>query len=250
MTLLFPWFILAIALVLAAGIFLLPPIFRRRFRKSRLQNIPAPVFREEYSVELQPVVPDKPLVAADRSTVPELPRSYGIDRMVLMARDPHWLYAYWEITATKQGEFSVNYGPAAWVATRNILRVYDVTGIDFNGGNANSYIDIAVSEEVDNWHIHVGEPDRSFCVDLGRMFPDGKFVPLLRSNVVTTPRASLSDRLDEEWMWIEGLYRSIGTFRYGTSSPLIIREMAERAGAGLLPLGISSPGQWEVGSVK
>lgn len=244
MTLLFPWIFLAILLALTAGIFLLSPRLSRRPRKNRLQKLPAPVFREEYSLELQPVVPDKALLDAP-PPAPGLPHSYGIDRLVLMARDPFWLFAYWEITATKQGEFSRSYGPAAWASTKNILRVYDVTGIDFNGGNAISFIDIPVSEEVDNWHIHVGEPDRSFCVDIGRVFPDGKFIPLLRSNVVTTPRASLSDSIDEEWMWIEGLYRSIGTFRFGTSSPMIIRELAEMAGAGLLPLGISSPGKWE-----
>ncbi|MHB1042513.1 MAG: DUF4912 domain-containing protein [Eubacteriales bacterium] len=244
MTLLFPWIFLAILMALTAGIFLLSPRLSRRPRKNRLQKLPAPVFREEYSLELQPVVPDKALLDAPPPP-PGLPHSYGIDRLVLMARDPFWLYAYWEITATKQGEFNRSYGPAAWASTKNILRVYDVTGIDFNGGNAISFIDIPVSEEVDNWHIHVGEPDRSFCVDIGKVFPDGKFIPLLRSNVVTTPRASLSDSIDEEWMWIEGLYRSIGTFRFGTSSPMIIQELAERAGAGLLPLNISSPGKWE-----
>ena len=246
MALLLAWLFLALALVLAAGIFLLPSWRRRLARKDRLQNLPAPVFREEFSAELRPEVPESPSPRlAYRPPAAGLPRSYGVDRMVLLARDPHWLYAYWEITATKQEEFSGNYGPAAWKATKNVLRVYDVTGVDFNGGNANSYIDIPVSEEADNWHIHVGEPDRSFCVDLGRMFPDGKFVTLLRSNIVTTPRASLSDRLDEEWMWIEGLYRSISSFRYGTSSPLIVEEMAQRAGAGLLPLNASSPGQWD-----
>jgi len=78
------------------------------------------------------------------------------------------------------------------------------------------------------------------------MFPDGRFVTLLRSNIVTTPRASLSDRLDEEWMWIEGLYRSIERIKYGTSSPLIIEELSIRRGA--LPLGISSPGNWKAES--
>ena len=122
------------------------------------------------------------------------------------------------------------------------MRVYDVTGVDFNGTNAKSFVDIHVDEHVDNWHIQVGEPDRSFCVDLGRMFQDGHFVTLLRSNIVTTPRASLSDRLDEEWMWIEGLYRSIGRFQYGASSPMIVEELAMRAGK--LPLEVSSPGIW------
>jgi hypothetical protein len=243
---LFTWLFLAIVLVLAAGIFLLPSISRRPAKKSKFTPS-AHLFGEEYAGELPPELKPEPEpqarpVRPHRPPETELPQSYGVDRLALMARDPHWIYAYWEITATKQGEFAVNYGPAAWVDTRQVLRVFDVTGIAFNGGNANSYVDIPVSEEVDNWHIRVGEPDRAFCVDLGRMFPDGKFVTLLRSNVVTTPRASLSERLDEEWMWIEGLYRSIGRVPCGTSSPMIVEELAERAAISALPLGISSPG--------
>ncbi|MCL6639124.1 MAG: DUF4912 domain-containing protein [Firmicutes bacterium] len=244
MNALYPWLFIAIFLVLAAGIFLLPSLFRRPARKSKL-TAPARLLKEEYSTELSPEVRPEPLPPAAKPQRPpeiELPRSYGVDRIALMARDPHWLFAYWEITATRQEEFAGSYGPAAWALTRQVLRVYDVTGVAFNGENAHSYIDVHVGEQADNWHIHVGKPDRSFCVDLGRMFPDGKFVTLLRSNVVTTPRASLSDRLDEEWMWLESLYYSIGRFRYGTSSPMIIEEMAGRAGLGALPLGISSPG--------
>ena len=240
---LFTWLFLAIALALAAGIFLLPSRSRRAAKKSKFTP-PAHLLEEEYAGDLLPFQPF-PQPRPGRPHRPpevELPRSYGVDRMALMARDPHWIFAYWEITAARQDEFNGSYGPAAWSGSRQVLRVYDVTGVEFNGGNANGYVDIPIGEEVDNWHINVGEPDRSFCVDLGRIFPGGKFVPLLRSNVVTTPRASLSDRLDEEWMWIEGVYRSIGRISYGTSSPMIVEELAGRAGMGALPLGISSPG--------
>ncbi|OPX86607.1 MAG: hypothetical protein A4E53_03041 [Pelotomaculum sp. PtaB.Bin104] len=241
MNVLSTWLFLAIILVLASGIFLWPLVKRNRSAKkinhqSRLT--PVPLYNQEFSRELTftpaKSSPSQPLEA-------ELPHQYGVDRMVLMARDPHWLYAYWEVTATKQEDFNHSYGgPAAWSTTHPVLRVYDITGIDFNGNNAHGFTDIHIGESTDNWYVEVGQPDRTFCIDLGRMFPDGRFVTLLRSNIVTTPRASLSDRLDEEWMWIEGLYRSIGRFQYGTSSPMIIEELALRAG--VLPLGISSPG--------
>ncbi|MFX4262017.1 DUF4912 domain-containing protein [Pelotomaculum propionicicum] len=234
-------FFSALILVIAAGIFLWPA---RRNREAKIEIPPRPLFIEEPAEELGIHIP----AAANRPAPVQpdiyLPHNYGMDRMVLLARDPHWLFAYWEITATKQEEFTGAYGPEAWHASHPVLRIYDVTGIEFNGKNAHKHIDYHVEEHIDNWHIEVGEPDRSFCVDLGRMFPDGRFITLLRSNIVTTPRASLSDRLDEEWMWIEGLYQSIGRVKYGTSSPLIIEELALRKGA--LPLGISSPGSWNV----
>lgn len=244
MNVLLPWLLLAVILVVAIGVFLWPARRSRPVQKKEFEILPRPLFREEAAEELGLHIPAATARPVYNTTEPELPRSYGVDRMVLMARDPHWLFAYWEITATKQEEFRNSYGPVAWTSTHPVLRVYDITGVDFNGQNANGYVDIHVSEHIDNWHIQVGEPDRSFCVDLGRMFPDGRFVTLLRSNIVTTPRASLSDRMDEEWMWIEGLYRAMGRFQYGTSSPMIIEELALRAGQ--LPLGISSPGKWEV----
>ncbi|RJQ30397.1 MAG: DUF4912 domain-containing protein [Peptococcaceae bacterium] len=243
------FWILVIILVLAAGIFLWPEkVFRpfvqpflKKLQKSPREVPVQTIFRSETASELAPPVTIsatwEPAVGA---TGPELPHSYGVDRMVLLARDPYWLYAYWEITATRQEKFKETYGAPAWTASRPVLRVYDVTGVPFNGLNANGFQDIEISEQTDNWHIPVGEPDRAFCVDLGRMFPDGRFITLLRSNIASTPRASLSDRTDEEWMWIEGIYRSISRLPLGVSSPLIVEEIAERAG--VLPLGISSPG--------
>lgn len=238
MNVLSPWMFAALILVLAVGIFL----FSRRSRPAgnkEPEAPPRPLFKEETAQELGPGFPPLQVQPVHTSPEPQLPQNYGVDRMVLMARDPHWLYAYWEVTATKQEEFKKTYGPAAWTSTQPVLRVYDVTGVDFNGENAKSFMDIQVNEHTDNWHIEVGKPDCSFCVDLGRMFPDGRFVTILRSNIVTTPRASLSDRLDEEWMWIEGLYSSLSTFQYGASSPMIIEELSLREGK--LPLGISSP---------
>lgn len=234
MTISLSWF-LAAALAVALLVIFLRPFRRPARRPAPAEKTVSPAFNEEMAVEL--AVPVPPPVR--QPAVPELPVAYGLDRLILLVRDPYWLYAYWEITATKQEEFDRTYGVRAWQSSRPVLRVYDVTGIEFNGQNSNSYIDINVNEQADNWHIPAGRPNRSFCLDLGRRFPDGRFVTLLRSNTVTTPRDDLSECLDEQWMWIEGLYR---TYRpqYGLSSPLLVEEMG--AGAGMLPLGISSPG--------
>jgi hypothetical protein len=196
-----------------------------------------PEFKEEYSRELTPLI-----FASAPSAEPYLSPYYGIDRLVLLARDPNWLYAYWEITATKLGEFSTTYGPEAWANSQPVLRVYDISGINPGEQKGLSCIDIGINNEADNWHINVQKPDHTFYVDLGRRFPDGRFVTLLRSNPVTTPRASLSEQVDEEWMWIEGIYRAY-RYQFGFGSPMFAEEMAQKAGA--LPFGISSPGQWQ-----
>ncbi|MDD4237316.1 MAG: DUF4912 domain-containing protein [Desulfotomaculaceae bacterium] len=244
----FIWLLLALIMVLAVGVFLWPSLRRQKAKKTGTETLPRPQFMEEIAEELSLTVPVAPENQVQHLPEPQLPHSYGVDRLTLMARDPHWLYAYWEITATKQDEFVRNYGPEAWSSTHPVLRVYDVTGVDFNGSNAKGFLDITLSDDIESWNIEVREPDRSFCVDLGRMFQDGRFITLLRSNVANTPRASLSDRPDEEWMWIEGLYRTLGKFQYGVSSPMLTEELSLKAGK--LPLEISSPGNWHPGSEK
>ena len=233
-----PW-LLGALIILAIMVFFVRPGLRNRHRKKPgMVPLETPSFQHETAGELCPPVPEP----AARAPFPELPHAYGVNRLVLLVRDPNWLYAYWEITATKQDEFNAAHGRDAWNNTRPLLRVYDVTGIHFNGRNANSFLDISMPEFTDSWHFNVDKPDHSFCVDLGRIFPDGRFIPLLRSNVVTTPSASISNCLDEEWLWIEGLYKTI-YYQMGLSSPVIIEEINERMGA--LPLGISSPGRRE-----
>ncbi|MFZ5642130.1 MAG: DUF4912 domain-containing protein [Bacillota bacterium] len=212
--------------------FILWPTFKtRKQRKPDIQK-ELPQFTEEYSEEIA-----EPIKQKLPDPVPELPHSYGVNRLVLMVRDPYWLYAYWEVTATKMDEITTLYGPDIWDSSRAVLRVYDVTGIDFNGNNAISSFDCSLDSAIDQWYINVPSANRSYCVDLGRLLPNGSFITILRSNLVTTPRDNLSDRLDEEWMWIEGLYYR---HQLGVSSPLIIEELNERMGK--LPLGISSPG--------
>jgi len=233
MILLFLFLSLALALTYVILRFRRPVVSTQEARPATGQ----PVIMEEFAAELVPELPARPCPPALLSGN-DLPHRYGTDRLVLMARDPAWLFAYWEVSAARQDDFDRVYGPQAWRGSRPALRVYDVTGVDFNGQNAQRVFDIGLHEATDNWHINVDAPDHSFLVDLGRVLPDGRFITLLRSNLVQTPRAGLSDRTDEQWMWIEGLYRSL-RYQVGTGSPLIVEEMAARSGE--IPLSVSSP---------
>lgn len=236
MNVLLAWVLGAMALILLLAVFLWSR-HNQAAKKTPGMGARKPLYQEEFALELNPPMPPQPVTKAAETL--NLPERYGIERLVLMVRDPYWLYAYWEISATRQDEFQTCYGHGSWQSSRAMLRLYDVTGVEFNGSNANSFIDIPVNDEADNWHVYVGKPDRELCLELGRVLPDGRFITLLRSNTVLTPRASLSDRLDEEWMWIEGIYRQMGRMRMIGSSPLLIEEFA--GGISIMPLGISSP---------
>lgn len=164
---------------------------------------------------------EPPRVEPKRPAATELPWGYGKDRIVLQTRDPWWIHTYWELTmATRDrliGEFGNQFS-----AARPTLRVYDVSNIIFDGTNAHRFFDIEIKFEAMNWYIDVGGPGRSWCVDLGIRLSDGRFITIVRSNVVSTPLDGPSWVTDEEWMIPEDLFaRLYGMgFGFGRSSPV------------------------------
>lgn len=157
----------------------------------------------------------------------ELPKIYGETKIMLLPRDPFWAFAYWEISEKTKKEFEEKLK----VAQLN-LRVYDVTGIDFDGTNANSYFDIQVSELADNWYINLPQMNRSWCVDLGLKYPDGSFEMITRSNIVHAPRYGVSPITDEQWAMLqkdfERLLEISGISQIGKGSFDVAKLMRER----------------------
>jgi hypothetical protein len=135
---------------------------------------------------------------ADRESG-ELPRAYDCDRIVLLPRDPWWVFAYWEIIPTTRLQALRALG-AEGEGAREVLRVYDVTFITFTGDNAWQSFDVELSPGADRWYLNVGRPAASFCVEIGLATPGGRFLPLARSNVVTTPRATPSPDTALHWV--------------------------------------------------
>ena len=78
--------------------------------------------------------------------------------------------------------------------------------INFKGSNAHRYFDLEVPHNADNWYIDTAGPGRSWCVDFGLSLEDGRFITILRSNVVTTPLDGPSWVSDEEWTIPEDLF--------------------------------------------
>ncbi len=129
----------------------------------------------------------------------ELPGAYGCDRIVLLPRDPWSLFAEWEITPATRVNALRALGAEAEGA-REILRVYDVTFITFTGDNAWQSFDVELPPGTERWYLNVGRPAASFCVEIGIVTPRALFLPLARSNVVTTPRAAPSADTTVRWV--------------------------------------------------
>lgn len=128
-----------------------------------------------------------------------IPTGYGDDRIVLMVKDPWWLYAYWEIQPSTERAVRGQLAPQEVAGLQTVLRVYDVTGLDGPDDGAHPSLDIPLSDLATNWYLHTDAPTRSFVVEIGLLTADGRFLRLARSNRVTAPRFGPSDMMDETW---------------------------------------------------
>ena len=172
----------------------------RRGRPKKVAPPPAPP--EPVAVS----APEGPPPAPPPS-IPELPDVYHQDRITLMVRDPYWAHAYWEITSESYRQAADALGDEAPQAG-TVLRVYDITGVDFDGTNAIRSWDVEIGG-ADNWYLDLGEPDHVYCVEIGLRAPSGRFVAIGRSNLARTPRDRVSDVIDEHWMSREAEFERV-----------------------------------------
>ncbi|MSR64608.1 MAG: DUF4912 domain-containing protein [Verrucomicrobiae bacterium] len=181
-------------------------------RKKRVATAPAkparavkpaePMTAPKRATKPEPVEQAKPdLVVSHRYEVPgaakqtfieenlgELPDSYATGRLFLSARDPHWMYSYWDYGREQMHDFRMS--------ARNgtvYLRVCDVTDINFNGHNAPVAQEIALDPNAREWYIHVAKASRNWVAQLGFYEPNGNFRVVSTSRVTHTPSDSVSN---------------------------------------------------------
>jgi hypothetical protein len=130
------------------------------------------------------------------------------DRIIVLTRDSYWLHAYWELSRTTLSRARAALGQE-WHEARPILRVMDVSSEDTTSAAESHVRDISIHGGVNNWYIDVLEPPRSYRIDIGYVSRRGRFYVLARSNVVTTPRAGVTDPLDENWKNVQKQFDKI-----------------------------------------
>ena len=131
------------------------------------------------------------------------PDTHGEDLIVLMVRDPYWLFAYWEFSPDLNDRLLNRLGEETLRNSRLVLRVYDVTGADAE--NPVGYHDIDVAPGARDWYINVTHVESDYCIDIGLILPDGSFLVIARSNRVSLPPIGPSAEVDEQWVTLESL---------------------------------------------
>lgn len=101
-----------------------------------------------------------------------LPKSYNDTYIVLMIRDPQWIYAYWEVSEDTAEFFCRKFGRDNWENSCLALRLF---WKDFHKT-------FKLKDEADNWYVYLGNKGIPRYGELGRILADGSFITLAVSN--------------------------------------------------------------------
>lgn len=127
-----------------------------------------------------------PVEPPEHDTIPTIYQQD--DRVVLMARDPQWLYCYWELgdsTMRALQESIDRFGGDL------VLRVHNVTDVVYDGTNCRGHQDIVLPRQAEgSWYFQTLGEDIDHLIEIGIRTSDGKFLAIVRSNTVRTPRAA------------------------------------------------------------
>jgi hypothetical protein len=119
-----------------------------------------------------------PMTPAGQSGPEEaaLPEAYGTGRLLLAARDPHWLYAHWDLTQEQQRRYN------ALSADRHlVVRVFAGTI------GPQPVQEVHVHPESRHWFIHTDRADTRYVAELGYYRPGRQWVTIATSAPAVTP---------------------------------------------------------------
>jgi len=129
----------------------------------------------------------------------DLPRAYGSNRLVLLARDPYCLFAYWDISEERRHTVREQAGAGA---VREVLRTYDVTQLTFDARPASRFQDFPVAAGVRSLYAYVGKPAACFRAEIGYLRFDGVFFTLAGSEPVWMARTDEPGAEPGRWMTV------------------------------------------------
>ena len=112
------------------------------------------------------------------------PETYGTNRVRLLVKDPHWLFAHWDVDPRVREELRGEKGERIAALARLTLRL--------TNDKAGAATPIVLPEAARSWYLRAAPGHRAYRVELGLTLPSGEYRPIARSNAVSTPRVGPS----------------------------------------------------------
>ena len=113
-----------------------------------------------------------------------LPASYGSKSVFLIARDPHWLFSYWDIDWG-------GYPPSRMQGGKVILKVFNADGGEVYSADINP--------DARNWYVPVSHGNATFYAEIGFFNEYQAWEVIARSNDATTPSDAISEIVSDSF---------------------------------------------------
>jgi hypothetical protein len=117
-----------------------------------------------------------------------IPDSYDVDVVRALVQDPFHLMVYWELRPESLRALAALFPDVSVASFHASMRLTDMD----EGYEA--YVVIPLAGKY--WFLTM--PDKGYRVDIGARSEEYGFVPIIRSNVVRTPRGTISPELDHD----------------------------------------------------
>ncbi len=127
------------------------------------------------SADFQPDFAPKPAY----EDLGSLPSTYDEDTLFLVARDPRWLFAYWDFDWTKFSASKMRYGYAQF-----FLKILQSTG--------HQETMVEINPEARNWYVPVNHPNTTYYSEIGYFDQEGAWRGIVKSSTAHTPADGLA----------------------------------------------------------
>ncbi len=132
----------------------------------------------KYDIASEPRA-NPPANAPDFEDLGALPASYEVDTLFLIARDPRWLFSYWDFDWAKYPAASMRYGYAQF-----FLKISRETG--------QQETMVEINPEARNWYVPVNHPNTSYIAEIGYFDQEGAWRAVVKSAPAHTPADGLA----------------------------------------------------------
>ncbi|MDZ4743852.1 MAG: DUF4912 domain-containing protein [Verrucomicrobiota bacterium] len=153
-------------------------VVKRRTMAKILSDLIDPeieISNRKFTVSTTPSTP-----RIDFEDLGELPEAYGTKKLFISARDPYWLFAYWDLSWQQFHEYA-----AKAHDSKIFLKIFEENG--------NEVLQSQISDHVRNYYYHAQKPNLTFFAELGfYRHGDQHFEVISRSGTTTAPRDNFS----------------------------------------------------------
>jgi hypothetical protein len=169
---------------------------------------------------------------------PELPERYGEDRLVLMTKDPEYLFAYWELTPEKMA--TAEKIKRRGEDYREALRL----NWDSRDIFERNFAVMPVTLNARKWYLRVPFSGLAYQVEIGWLGESGHFISLLTSNPSDAPESwnATKRRIKAAGVTSGAVTRTLATGRPQGSSDQSPFASTTSATSSLTDWGFTGPG--------